>query len=459
MRKIAGIGCLFLLFLPLAAQNHVRTLSAIKIEGNTITKPAVFYREIGKEIGDTIQHPDAFAAVVQNRLSGLTLFTYTAVQWNSDTLKIQVKEKVYIWGMPRLTWADRNFTVWSATADPKRLDYGGTLYFNNLGGNHIKAFITGIAGYNQLLEFSVFTPFLKHSKGWAFGVYGKHQTNHELWYATKENKVAFVSTDDERIQKNTTFALIQKARFSYFNHIEIAQGFNQFLIDSAAYIANKYYLNNTTQQREWYVASDFVSDHRNQRDYPSSGYYFRAGMRLGISNNTVQNTPFFSVHARASRFSKPFRNSNVVFVKSISSRYTHFPNVYIYQRQLGYSSDYVRGYEPYVMDGAGYVLGKLGLRKPLLSNRTVKLKAGKWLNSYRYIPISCWFNIFADAGAAFMPSTLMPFSQTNNLQQQLLSGTGVGIDVLVWYNAMTRFEYSVNQMGKGFFNISFKNAF
>ena len=56
---------------------------------------------------------------------------------------------------------------------------------------------------------------------------------------------------------------------------------------------------------------------------------------------------------------------------------------------MGYQSDYVRGYEPFVADGNGFVLGKLALRKhagevwTTLGALRISQDRGKWARGCR----------------------------------------------------------------------------
>jgi hypothetical protein len=75
--------------------------------------------------------------------------------------------------------------------------------------------------------------------------------------------------------------------------------------------------------------------------------------------------------------------------------------------------------------------------------------------NYQTLPVSVWFSIFADAGRIIQPVVL----PENNLNKQWMTGTGLGLDVIFWYTAMSRFEISRNQMGSWVFNITFSNAF
>jgi outer membrane protein assembly factor BamA len=447
------ISIFILQFAFIHAQDAVFVIKAYQITGNGHTKISVFKRETGKNIGDTVKQPSTTAEVWQKRISGLGLFNLVKVNLKNDTVFIEVLERIYNWGMPRLEWADRNFNVWWQTKDPGRLIYGGTIYFNNLSGLNQKLAITIISGYNHQYEIAYSFPFGYYSKGWAHSARAAYFTNHELWFNTENNKLQFLQIDKKRIQKNYYFSLTQKKRMNYFYRFEITEGWNYNQIDSLAWKSNPHYLLKGNEQNEFYLNTEYISDHRDQRDYPGNGYLLRAGIKFAYLHSADSQKFIPTLQLRFTGF-KPLAKK-LVLAGAFGLRYTPGTLPYNLSRQLGYMSDYVRGYEPYVSDGSGFVLAKLGLRYALLNNYIVNLGNKKPLKNYKKVPFAVWLNIFADAGKVLHP-TLMA---SNNLNQVWQTGIGAGIDFIAWYSALLRAEYSFNALGTGFFNIAFKNAF
>lgn len=442
----------------LAAQDSSFHIRAYQITGNQRTKETVFLRETGSSVGSVVKNPATTAAVWQKRLSGLGIFNFVQVNLLRDTVFIQVAEKIYTWGMPRLEWADRNFNVWWQTRDPDRLIYGGTLYANNLFGLNHSLAATLISGYNHQYEISYSLPFTKHDQGFAFSGKAGYWTNHELWISTVQDKLQFFSIPDRRAQRNLYGSFTIKQRFSYFNRAEYTIGQSWIGIDTAATKINAAYLLYGTQQYQSDLSAEFVRDKRNQRDYPTRGYLLRAGIKGFLLSRASQITPFQMPYLRFTWF-RPYKK-RWVLASAFFSRYTFGGALpYNLTRQLGYQSDYVRGYEPYVADGRGFVLGKLGIRYALFNNVLIRLGNKKPLKNYRRVPFSLWLNIFADAGKVLSPTPYMAVPQQAPLNQQWMRGIGSGADLVVWYNALARFEYTMNAQGKGYFNLSFKNAF
>lgn len=445
------------------AQSTFR-LGHLNITGNERTRTSVFLREIGAEPGDTTRFADSMPAVWEKRIAALGLFNDVQMSRRGDTLDIQVKERIYTWALPELTWADRNFNVWWETRDPQRLIYGATVYFNNIRGLNHSLAITLIHGYNRSYSIQYTKPFSKHRNSWGYSVGAGYWSNHELWYKTVNDRVQFLNIEHTPVQRNHWIGGILRRRITYFSRLEWSLSRGGFNINDSARRQDPTPVNNYVYglKRDYYEAGmTYVSDHRDQRHYPTSGYLIRGSAGYTTLNTSTRGPAMLNAELRSTWY-QPLGHK-LVFVSSLSSRYRQTVSgvlnagdmPYYFSRQLGYGSDYVRGYEPYVAEGPGFILGKMGLRRALLNGYKWQAPGGKWLNNYRTVPLSLWLNIFADAGRIIRP---LP-SPDNELNIRWMNGAGLGLDVIAWYTAMARFEISRNHYGNWIFNISYTNAF
>lgn len=433
------------------AQDSVFHFNHLELRGNKRTKEVVFYREIGYKPGDTIQHIEAKKELFLQRLSGIEIFNLVHVDTRADTLIITVKERIYTWGLPRLRWADRNFNVWWEKKDASRLYYGATLFFNNLYGLNHAAFITVIHGYNRQYIGRYTIPFPHHSKGWSFIPEVRYLENHELWYKTENNVLQFLKDESEPVQKDLELRLSLRNRLDFYNNIEVQFSGRNYSISDSAYRANTEYLYAGRVQNSAGLGLFFNSDHRIERNYPVGGYLLKSGLSLLVVDGKQQ---FPTASMRISNFTPLAKD--LVLAQFLGANYT-WGNFLPYNlsRQLGYQNDYVRGYEPFVADGNGFVLGKLALRKAILNNRPVNFGKAMPVNNYKKMPLSLWFSIFADAGHVLNPAR----GASNELNRKWMAGTGLGLDLIIYYNSMIRLDYSINRDLNRYFNLSLTNAF
>jgi outer membrane protein assembly factor BamA len=438
-------------------------LNHLRVQGNAKTKIPVFVRETGFTPGYVTGHADSLCKVWQQRLSGLNLFNLVEVEHHGDTVSISVKERIYNWALPELSWADRNFNVWWQSKDPNRLIYGFTGYFNNIGGLNHNLSITAIHGFNRSYSFRYTRPFSAYRKSWGYSLGAGYWSNHELWYKTESDKLQFLRLEAEPVQRNFWSQLILRRRINYFNRVEATLGYGGIRIADSAQTQDKQgVLNYIYGLNRNYLETgiSFVSDSRDQRDYPGKGHLIRLSLSNNFMNLKYSGPSVYQFEARINKFTplKP----NWVLATGLVSRYridnrALMANTlpYLFSRQFGYGSDYVRGYEPYVAEGSGMFLAKMALRRALLQGYKLKIRHGNVLNNYRMIPLNVWFNIFADAGRTIKPTVVA----ANTLNREWMMGSGIGLDITAWYSAMARFELSRNRMGNWIFNISYINAF
>ena len=114
---------------------------------------------------------------------------------------------------------------------------------------------------------------------------------------------------------------------------------------------------------------------------------------------------------------------------------------------LGYQKQIIRGYEVYVIEGPEYILNKTTFKKKIFS------RAYNWrampIPQFRHIPLAIYLKTYADVGYV---SNYPHYEINSRLTNKLLSGVGMGIDIVGSYDMVFRFEYTYNAEGnRGFF--------
>jgi len=116
---------------------------------------------------------------------------------------------------------------------------------------------------------------------------------------------------------------------------------------------------------------------------------------------------------------------------------------YVLRSALGTESEYIRGYEYYVIDGSQYGLIRNNLKYELL-NVNIRNLPLRYLPT---IPLRLYPKIFVDAGYV---SNRFPFNSF--LNNRVLYSAGFGIDIVSAYDFKLRLEYTFNHLGeKGLF--------
>jgi hypothetical protein len=119
---------------------------------------------------------------------------------------------------------------------------------------------------------------------------------------------------------------------------------------------------------------------------------------------------------------------------------------------LGYLTDFVRGYELYVIDGQRYGLLRNTLKYQLLNVR----KQLNWMpmKQFNTVPLALYLSLFGDLG--YVGSTVAE-QYNSRLANSWLFGGGVALDIATFYNVVGRISYSVNRQGQTgiFFNFTY----
>ena len=466
LKKCIFFFLLFLLFtFHLQAQinlndslNNSSSLSAEKkvairnivITGNDRTKNYIILREIPFTKDDSILLDDLPKQLEKARelIYNTTLFVNVNVisQFgkNEDVdIIIILKERWYIFPIPSIELADRSFNEWVKTynADLDRISYGVYFTHFNFTGRRDPFSLILVNGFRRNISFEYAIPYLnrKLTTGLKFGA-GIEQTKQIPYKTDFDNKLIYFKND--RYVKNEWYALaaltlrkkIKNTQiFSLkFRHIDVA--------DSIVFYNPSYFKSGSSFQNFFEFQYKIQHDNVDNILYPLKGntstiILRKTGFNLsgGINN--------FSLEAG---FEKYNALGNRWFVSTRIQGGIQFPfePAYYNSRALGYNENYLRGYEYFVIDGFAYALLKLDLKKQIAQ---FNIPTGIKSATYNKIPFTLYAKTYADAGSAFN-------HQQSKLNNKMLVGGGLGIDIVTLYDIKLGVEFSLNQLGqKGLF--------
>ncbi|MET0462833.1 MAG: hypothetical protein ABW007_06755, partial [Chitinophagaceae bacterium] len=118
-----------------------------------------------------------------------------------------------------------------------------------------------------------------------------------------------------------------------------------------------------------------------------------------------------------------------------------FNQPYYNRRLLGYSSTFMQGYEYYVVDGvAGGYLKASATRR--LLNFNLNFKGTKKLAPLR-IPVNIYGRVYGNTGYIYDPQP-----GKNFLANRMLFSSGIGIDIVTFYDFVFKLDWSFNQLGQ-----------
>lgn len=433
-------------YIPETKLSENVTIRHIIIEGNDITRRAVILREMSIKEGDEVALDSIPKLLNQNklRLVNMALFNSVEMRIEKVTKKevdwyVKLTERWYILPSLTLQMADRNFNTWwvQENHDLRRADVGLTVSDINFRGNLETLAATVQAGYTQKLGINYIIPYLdkkqKNGLGFAFTIARSQQT----YYNTDSNKLQYVGNyTGPAIYVESDASINYLFRPGYPSHHIFSLTYKDYWVGDTVIKRNpNFFLNGSNHARLLELQYRFDYNNVDNWNYPLLGFKLvaYAVSRIGFQGLNSQNfvtveTGLFKDIAPNWYVSGVFRGRFVVPQKQ----------PYFFEGGLGTQTDYVRGYEYYVIDGADYGVLRFDLKRQLF-NKTYPINI-RYINNF---PLRIYPKIFADVG--YIDS---PVPGTSTLSNKLLYSVGIGCDVITLYEIKIRFEFAWNHLGQ-----------
>jgi outer membrane protein assembly factor BamA len=419
-------------------------ITAIQIEGNRRTKPYIILRELPYHEGDIIPK-DSLAildTISQQQLFNTALFEQVTV--NAEKLdsfqvviKIQVRERWYLFPIPYFRWVDRNFNQWwnEQNRSLDRVNYGLNLSQSNVTGNNDKLNAAFIAGYTQQSSLRYQIPFIDKKLRYGLALGWQNAIQKEINIATKLDKQFFYKTKNI-IQEGYRANASLLYRPNLFERYSFQVGMGRNEISDSALLYQPNYL--PSHQKTFSYLDAALSFSRIRFDYnayPTKGQSTDFILYQRFSKNSnLSSIQFRKIWAL------PFSKSNFIFIQSNNlvkflSNQNYFDN-----KLLGYGNLQMNGLDYYVVDGNAasifkasfhHALGSYILKNKLIPKRIPIIK-------YQF-----WLKAFTQLGYVYSEKP----ANGNRLNNTLLRTAGIGLDIVGIYDFVLKIDYSLNQLG------------
>lgn len=445
------------IYIPGDSTGRFILINRVFIVGNHLTRDQIILRELSVKQGDLIFNLDLPEAIDldKKKLFNTRLFNTVDIRAlelgeNKVDLIIDLNERWYTFPSPIFELSDRNFNEWwqNYNHDFKRVNYGLRLYqFNMRGRNETLRFIAQF-GFQRRFDLMYRFPYIDKTQKHGLSIeLGFHETKN-LAYQTRDHKYVFAESD-EILRNERRAGLTYSYRRSFYKTHSVQVAYRDMQVNDIVVDSNANYINSELLQQKYpSISYQFNSDHRDVAAYPLSGnqfLFYIAHNGLGLSEQ-LNNFETSVLYSRYFDLKKGFYLSNN-FIGYFSDP-VNLP--YVNYGVLGQRKQFVRGYELYVVEGPRYLLNKTTFKK-LIFNRTYHWDMMR-VRQFRYVPISIYLKTYADMGYV----SNYPYYEVRNfntrLSDKLLFGTGIGLDVVGFYDMVVRFEYSINaEQEHGFF--------
>lgn len=426
----------------MAALGQPMRVDSIVVDGLKKTKPAVVTRQMVFQVGDTVEVSklDALTKINRSNIYNLGLFTAVTIANeigdSSIEVHISVQERWYVWPQPYLGLAERVWNEWLDDPDLDRLVYGMGVEWANLTGWNDKLYIYAQGGYTQALTGSYNRPFLFPQAQVDGTLAFTYLNDKEIGYTTRGGYLQLIRDEDIRIRKSYTAQFTLGKRFSARKILYGFAAYQYFQLNERVRDSNAVYLPfHLTSIHYPSLGMSYVNDQRDIRSYPLAGYKYGVSLRhFGIPGpdkvHFAKLALSFSHHIPLSkRWNFAYGSQQFLL---LGNRVPYFDKYFI-----GFGS-FLRGYEPYVIDGSFVNLTKAEWKFGLVPYHFAH---AKWIpfEKFRDFPLGLYLSAYCDAGYVHDGT----FNNLDNtLKNRLLLGYGMGVNLITVYDFLLRLEFS-----------------
>jgi outer membrane protein assembly factor BamA len=428
-------------------------MGEIYVEGNKRTKAYIIQRELPFKMGDSILLTDLVKGfeIARQQLFNTGLFNEVVVALKSFRgyyvdVQITVKERWYIFPIPYLKPVDRNLAEWAKQGyGIDRLNYGFKFTHYNFSGRNDKLRLWLITGYTKQIQFQYEQPYadktLKH--GYRLGF--MYSSNKEVNYKTANNAQVFVDSFGFGIKQwSANIDYIYRPGLRTFNNVRLQ--ITNMRVDTSIIGLNPKYFpggrNTITFPELEYRLNYYKVDYIH---FPLTGWRGEVSfLKRGFSKQ-------MNMWQLSGRLTKSWEISkkNYFMWQAYGTIRLPFDQPYINHRLFGYGELYLRGLEKYVIDGVAAFMSRQSYRRELFRFNVPTFLKSK---THDKIPFRVYARAFADAGY-----TYNKIFTNNSLVNRMLYTTGLGVDIVTFYDLILRVDYSFNQLGQNGIFLHIKN--
>jgi len=388
-------------------------IDGIIVVGNARTKTPIILRELEFRPGDTVSKRNLNLA--KKRIENLYLFNRVKFVFLKDgretVLKIVVTERWYIFPIPVLNFNEHSFS---------KVSYGGGLVHYNFRGRAEKLFFLGWAGFNPGLKFSYRNDWFGGERRYfaSFFFHSVRITNHTTRF-----------TDLTSLSRNVSLRFGR--RFGIYRFVGFRTKIEQVTP------SNPQAAIRSSGKDLWWQAGIFLKyDNRDLHEYPSSGRLAEVSLTPAWLNQTNRTTRSFSYDIRM------YRSIHSIILAGRTTGAFRSGSVPVYGHVfIGYG-ERIRGHFFEAYEGENRFLASAALRFPVIPKRYYSLS--KNTPSLKDLEFAVYGTLFGDTGIVF--------TQRREVgMRHFQSGFGVGLNILLPYSNILRFEYAWNETLHGQF--------
>ena len=434
------------------------TIGEILIEGNKKTNPRIIIRELTFEVENTYtrQELDSMFVGDRNRIYNTNLFNEVKFEivnesnGNAD-IKILVDERWYFYPIPFFKLVDRNFSDWwsNRNRDFNRVNYGVRVTQYNFRGKAEALRVNAQFGFNTRLNFIYRVPYIdkKQKHGLTFNF--NYLKTKNLAYSTVDNIRRFASADSD-LRTLIHSRIDHNYRNSFLSFHQSTIGHYHISVADTVVSLNPNYLASGTTQSFFYLRYGYLWDRRNNRNYPTSGEWYRGGITkfgLGLLDEEVD---YWSISLKLTKYYDLGKNW---YYAAGFNGLTSFPEERNYSNYfaVGFLGSSFRGHDLNIIEGSSYSLQLNEIKYKVFSN-SYDISRLIPVQQFQTFPVSIFGKLFFDHGYV---KGYPNYTGSDLLDDRYVYTYGAGIDLIIIYDTVFRLELSRNTLNETNFFINF----
>lgn len=459
---LLGISGILLQAQPEESILHVSTIA---IEGAVKTKHQVILNELTVVEGDSIQNEVLSATLERSRNNVFNLGLFTAVDIDhylldgALTIIVSVQERWYFLGSPYLQVEERNnYDLVNAilALDFHRLVYGASIQWKNVTGRNETITLFGQLGFSQRLMLDIIRPTLsRKSLDHRFGLSFRNQ--HEYIIGTEEGRAQWRRVESEALIRQWRVYAGARRRFGLYKtlYAEVKMEHFRFSDSLYAFALEGGPANTLTNANglEYFpsLQVQFYEDQRDYRAFPLSGWKYQILGRISGGPASFATTSFGKIGLTwahhlpvGEKFNFSYGTQHLL---TLGKRVPFFSKSFlgISQSEFTGLSTNLRGYEPFAVGTTYMGVVKSEWKYALIPRQILHFEEIPYPR-FRDLQIGLYLSAFLDV-AYLRDDSFNGADQS--LTNQLLTGYGIGLNVIGFYDMLLRVEYARNHLNQG----------
>ena len=437
-------------------------ISEISISGNKLTKDFIILRELPFREGDILpeDHLIEQLEVAVEHLNNTSIFNNVEVDYlpvlsdREDCLScivtIRVEERWYYWPEFKLKYEDRNLSSWLQQKDWKRITIGWGLRVDNVFGLRHTLSANHYFGFQTGFRLSYKNIALDKNRTKMLGFLVTSFYNKTMNIISENDKVVYFKDPEHYLDKTFASELNYAYRPGIRNTHFINVGYKRTLLGDTVLKINPHYWGSEKLVNSAFSATySFNHEHRNLVVYPTAGYFVGTVIGGAIADNG--NFFYGSLNLKLQYYGE---FSPRWFWSSRLNTGATFKNkqAYIYDLNVGYEEKNIIGYDYYVIDGQHYSILNSDIRYCIMPKRTVIIGSSDKLSKFTRPHFTLYAKLSYDMAYVYDEYR----HATNTLANTFVWGSGIGLDLVTYYDIVLNCSYAINKMGEGAFYIGIK---